>query len=159
LFHRVLNPDGLGRVEGLIRRTSSNGLDVAIVSTAIKRERLAQRLEWLVRMALAKVNDQRKYERDETRQGQDIAISIRGEVCKCQIVDESPSGMALRIDSKPPIGTYVFVDGSSKVRPWQIRRLRPEKLKLRELIRATLAPNEQRPADVRRRHRIGHDAI
>jgi hypothetical protein len=47
----------------------------------------------------------------------------------------------------------------SKVRPWQIRRLRPEKLKLRELIRATLAPNEQRPADVRRRHRIGHDAI
>jgi len=103
--------DGLGRVEGVVRRNVSGGIEVANKLTASKRERLARRIDWLLRRACAAAEEQRRCERDEKRQAHDVAVAIDGTPFKGQIIDESASGMAIALEARPLIGTYVLVEG------------------------------------------------
>ena len=103
--------DGLGRVEGAVRRSVSGEVEVVNKLTASKQERLARRIDWLLRRASAAVGEQRQCERNEKRQAHDVPVAIDGATCKGRIIDESASGMAVALKVRPLIGSYVFVEG------------------------------------------------
>jgi len=103
--------DGLGRVEGDIVRSSRVALHVELVATMSKRQRLARRLDWLVRQAQGQAENLRAAERHERRAGCQVMVSLNGAVLPGRIIDESSDGMALAFANRPAMGAELWVDG------------------------------------------------
>lgn len=110
--HIVCYLDEVGRIEGPVYRKFDDGFVLTIKASQRARERLAATLMWLANREI--IGD----EIDQRRPGHErIAVPNRttqlvlddGTVVLCQVIDISISGASLATDTRPAIGTQVWV--------------------------------------------------
>ncbi len=101
----------VGRVEGRVTREFSGGFAIAMKAPAIKRERLADQLTWLVNRQDLGMAEDRRHERIKSKLGRTTLILPTGREVIASIVDVSKSGVALTLAAPvaPPVGTPVTV--------------------------------------------------
>jgi hypothetical protein len=104
----VLYIDGLGRFEGTIVRQDQNGFGVRFVSTQLKRERTAEQLTLLMNKSLLDEADLRRDERVPTKALTRFTLSD-GKMVDCEVIDLSTSGISLKSETRPPVGTFVLI--------------------------------------------------
>ena len=109
--------DHVGRVEGRVARDFSGGFAIAMKLPAMKRERLADQLTWLVNRQELGMPEDRRHERIRPRRTRTTLILPTGREVMATIIDVSQSGVALALASPvaPPVGTPVTV-GATKGR-------------------------------------------
>lgn len=102
--------DEIGRIEAETAERTAAGLRIAFRVTGIRRERLEARL----RDTLAGA-DGRRHERivPDNRNAQ--VTLADGKLYPCEIIDNSVSGAAIRIDTKPGLGSQLLL-GKTKGR-------------------------------------------
>jgi len=99
----------IGRLEGAIARCFEGGFALALTVTAAKREKLADQLTWLAnRHALGMPEDRRHQRLVPSRQRSTLRL-IDGREWRALIIDVSRSGVAVRCDDQPPIGSLACV--------------------------------------------------
>jgi hypothetical protein len=104
----VLYIDGLGRFEGSIVRQDPNGFGVRFVSTQLKRERTAEQLTLLMNKSMLDEGDLRRDEMVPTKSLTRFTLSD-GKLVDCEVIDLSTSGISLKTDTRPPVGTFVLI--------------------------------------------------
>ncbi len=104
----VLYIDGLGRFEGATVRQDANGFGVRFVSTQLKRERTAEQLTLLMNKSLLDESDLRRDERVPTKALTRFTLSD-GKLVDCEVIDLSTSGVSLKTDIRPAVGTFVLI--------------------------------------------------
>lgn len=104
----VLYIDRLGRFEGTVVRQDANGLGVRFISTPLKRERTAEQLMLLMNKSLVAEGDLRRDERVPTKALTRFTMSD-GKLVDCEVIDLSTSGVSLKTETKPPVGTFVLI--------------------------------------------------
>jgi hypothetical protein len=101
--------DNFGRIEGVVARTFEGGFALRIIASRDRREKIANRLTWLINRESLGLTEERGHERAAPRNPLAKLILPNGEVQNCRIIDVSVSGASIAIDVKPPIGTVVLL--------------------------------------------------
>lgn len=101
--------DDLGRVIGTVVRHFGEGFAVAFEATQHKRDKLADRLVWLVNHKKYSLQDERSAPRKATG-GPALVTRANGSKLQCRVIDISLTGAAFEVDGPLPIlGEYVRV--------------------------------------------------
>ena len=101
--------DDLGRVMGRVVRHVEEGFAVAFDATQHKRDKLADRLVWLVNHKKYDLQDERSSPRKATG-GPALVTRANGTKLQCRVIDISLTGAAFEVDGPLPIlGEYVRV--------------------------------------------------
>ena len=101
--------DDLGRVMGKVVRPVGEGFAVAFEATQHKRDKLADRLVWLVNHKKYSLSDERSAPRKATG-GPALVTRANGSQLQCRVIDISLTGAAFEVDGPLPIlGEYVRV--------------------------------------------------
>jgi hypothetical protein len=101
--------DTLGRVEGLIARTSETGFAMSINAPHLKREKLADKLTWLANRQELGMKEDRRHERIEPVNKRSTLYLNDGREIPVKLIDISLSGAAMATDFRAPIGTPVTI--------------------------------------------------
>jgi hypothetical protein len=99
----------IGRVEGMIARHFNKGFAFEIQAPAFKREKLANRIGWLIRSQTLDAPDGRRHERTYAESQQTRLRTPDGREFPATLIDISAPGAALSVDVAPPIGSAVTV--------------------------------------------------
>jgi hypothetical protein len=99
--------DHIGRVEGILTRTDSNGFGMTILASERKKDKLAAQLTWLANRHELDLAEDRRHDRVAPRNPVTILALNDGRQYECRIVDLSLSGGAVEISVKPAIGTQI----------------------------------------------------
>jgi PilZ domain len=99
--------DHIGRVEGVLTLSDSNGFGMTIQASDRKRDKLAAQLTWLANRHELGLPEDRRHERMTPSNPVTILSLNDGRQYECRIVDLSLSGSAVEIDVRPAIGTQV----------------------------------------------------
>jgi hypothetical protein len=108
----VAHLDRLGRVEGNVARQFGACFAIELSAPALKRERIDQRLTWLIHPPADPPADLRLGERKSAPLEQATLRTSDGRERSVELIDHSPSGAALRCEASPPIGSRVIVNGT-----------------------------------------------
>ncbi len=106
--HVVLYIDGFGRFEGAVVRCDGYGFGVRFSGTALKREKTAEQLTLFMNKALVDDGVMRGHDRTPTK-GAAQFTRADGTIVKCEVMDLSPSGVALKTAVRPHIGEFVLI--------------------------------------------------
>jgi hypothetical protein len=101
--------DHLGRLEGRIVRTNPIGFAMTIAATLRKRDKLAAQLTWLANRYILGLPEERSHQRIVPRNPRTTMILPNGILVSCQIVQMSVSGAAVQSETKPPVGTLIWL--------------------------------------------------
>ena len=103
--------DHLGRLEGKIARTMTNGFAMTIAATSRKRDKLAAQLTWLANRHILNLPEDRRHGRFAPRNPLARLIMPNGPNVSCRVIDLSQSGAAIAMhpDQRPPVGAMVTV--------------------------------------------------
>ena len=99
--------DHIGRIEGVITRTTDDGFAMTIVASDRKKDKLAAQLTWLANKHELDLPEDRRHERISPRNPVRVLQLGDGRQYQCRIVDLSLSGAAVEIDVRPALGTPV----------------------------------------------------
>ena len=99
--------DHLGRLEGHVARSFSNGFAMTISATARKRDKLAAQLTWLANRHILGLPEDRRHGRIVPRNPVGRLVLPNGVNLTCRIIDMSQSGAGIATDERPPIGALV----------------------------------------------------
>lgn len=100
--------DELGRVAATVIRSTTSGFAVAFSTTDHKRDKLADRLTWLLNKDALNLSDDRTNERFDAG-GPALVVLQDGRQLQCRVVDISLSGASFEIDgSAPKMGEEVI---------------------------------------------------
>lgn len=99
--------DHIGRVEGIISRTSSDGFAMTVIASDHKRDKIAAQLTWLANKHELDLPEDRRHERVTPRNPRSVLALPDGRQYPCRISDLSLSGAAIEIDVRPAIGVQV----------------------------------------------------
>lgn len=99
--------DHIGRIEGVMTRTLSDGFAMTIVGSERKKDKLAAQLTWLANRHELDLPEDRRHDRVAPRNPITILALNDGRQYECRIVDLSLSGAAVEINVKPAIGTPI----------------------------------------------------
>jgi hypothetical protein len=99
--------DVIGRVEGKIVRILKDGFAMSIDATVRKKDQLAAKLMWLANRHELDLPEDRRDDRIAAVTPSTIVTLPDGREYRARIVDASLSGLALKIDVKPPIGSVL----------------------------------------------------
>jgi len=99
----------IGRVEGLIARHFAKGFGFEIQAPALKREKLAQRIAWLVRREAFDLPDNRRHDRIFAEAQQIKLTTSDGHEFAATLIDVSGPSAAFNVNAAPPIGSAVTV--------------------------------------------------
>jgi hypothetical protein len=105
----------LGRLEGEIVVHESYGFTVSLVTTQLKRDRLATRLTWLANRDILGLADERRHDRIVPAAAGTTLRLDDGREWEVRIVDVSLSGAAVATKEKLPLGTPVMI-GKTRAR-------------------------------------------
>lgn len=95
----------LGRLEGLVSRTEGDGFAVRLTLSALRREKLEERLG----VGFKPVGiEGRRHER-ETTQGVSKVVRSDGREVACRVIDLSLGGVSVAAAEWPPLGEQVLV--------------------------------------------------
>ena len=101
--------DHIGRIEGRITRLMDGGFAMTIGASERKRDMLAAQLTWLANRHEFDLRDDRRHER-VVLHNPACAIQLPGgELHPCRIIDLSLSGAAVTTQTRPPVGSLVFL--------------------------------------------------
>ncbi len=101
--------DHIGRVEGVITQLNDQGFSMTVATTTRKRDKIAAQLTWLANRHILNLPEDRRHERFEPRVPSARLALPDGTNFVCRIIDLSESGVALRTNTRPEIGTQVTV--------------------------------------------------
>ncbi|MBN9567814.1 MAG: PilZ domain-containing protein [Alphaproteobacteria bacterium] len=104
----IIYIDGFGRFEGQITGRNDEGFGVQFQCTAAKRERIAEQLTLFANRGLVSDADLRRHDRMPAK-GFTRFTRADGELVKCEVLDLSLSGVALKSPVRPPIGEFVLI--------------------------------------------------
>ncbi|KQU75772.1 PilZ domain-containing protein [Aminobacter aganoensis] len=99
--------DHIGRVEGVVTRTLSDGFAMTVIASDRKKDKLAAQLTWLANKHELDLPEDRRHERVAPRNPVSVLQLIDGRQYPCRIIDLSLSGAAVEIEVKPAIGVQV----------------------------------------------------
>jgi len=101
--------DDLGRVMGNVVRHIGEGFALSFVTTPHKRDKLADRLVWLVNHKEYELDDERSSPR-KVAGGPALITRANGSKMQCRVIDISLTGAAFEFDGPVPlVGEYVRV--------------------------------------------------
>lgn len=101
--------DDLGRVMARVVRHVGEGFAVAFEVTQHKRDKLADRLVWLINHKKYDLQDERSAPRKATG-GPALVTRANGTKLQCRVIDISLTGAAFEVDGPLPVlGEYVRV--------------------------------------------------
>ncbi len=103
--------DEIGRVEGAIDQKTDRGFTVKFQLTEARKERIASRIDWLNNNESAVIEDheQRRHPRFEPQDSNSHITLPDGRIYKCEVIDISLSGAALKTEIMPAMGTYLLL--------------------------------------------------
>jgi hypothetical protein len=101
--------DHLGRLEGTIVRVFPTGFAMTIAATSRKRDKLAAQLTWLANRDILGLPEDRRHERIVPRNPRTTMVMPNGISVTCRIIDMSLSGAAVSSETKPPVGTLIWL--------------------------------------------------
>jgi hypothetical protein len=99
--------DHIGRVEGVVTRTMTDGFAMTILASDRKKDKLAAQLTWLANKHELDLPEDRRHERVAPRNPITVVHLSDGRQYQCRIIDLSLSGAAIEIDVRPALGTQV----------------------------------------------------
>ncbi len=94
--------DDLGRVSGTVARQLDDGFAIHFQTSAHKRDKLADRLIWLINHKRYGLQDQRSAPR-KAKGGPALITRTDGTRIQCRVIDISMTGAAFEFDGPPPI--------------------------------------------------------
>ena len=101
--------DDLGRLEAKVVRQTQQGFAVKFLVSQRKRDKIADRLTWLVNATVLGLSDEREAPR-YAGGGPALVTRQDGRVLQCRTIDISLSGAAFEADGPaPPLGEMVTV--------------------------------------------------
>jgi len=103
----VVYLDIIGRVEGIVARHTRNGFVMTIKLPAIKVEKLADQLTWLLNRDKLGMAEDRRHQRIVPKHARSTMTLPDGTVLNCRLIDISISGAAAAVEIKPELGTIV----------------------------------------------------
>jgi hypothetical protein len=101
--------DHLGRIEGVVTRTMTDGFAMTIIASDRKRDKLAAQLTWLANKHELDLPEDRRHERVAPRKSISTLQLADGRQYACRIIDLSLSGAAVEIEVKPALGIQVVL--------------------------------------------------
>jgi hypothetical protein len=101
--------DHVGRIEGTATRRLPGGFAMTINASEGKRDKLAAQLTWLANKHELDLPEDRRHERLQPRNPNNIIKLTDGRQYQCRIADLSLSGAGVEIETKPDIGTEVML--------------------------------------------------
>ncbi|MFZ1680307.1 MAG: PilZ domain-containing protein [Rhizobiaceae bacterium] len=99
--------DHLGRIEGVLTRTLSDGFAMTILASDRKKDKLAAQITWLANKHELDLPEDRRHERIAPRNPISVLGMEDGRQYQCRIIDLSLSGAAVELDVRPALGTRV----------------------------------------------------
>lgn len=94
--------DDLGRVSGEVTRATDDGFAVEFQTPQHKKDKLADRLVWLLNHKKYELKDERTSPRKDTA-GPALITRANGTKLQCRVIDISLSGAAFEFDGPVPI--------------------------------------------------------
>lgn len=101
--------DEIGRLEGRVVRRFSGGFAISYEASPARRDKLADRLTWIVNRALLGLPEDRRAERIEPTRPWSTLVLADGLAVRCRILDVSTSGAAVAAEIRPPVGEVVLL--------------------------------------------------
>jgi hypothetical protein len=105
--------DQIGRIEGHVARRYDKYFAVKLGGAALKREKLAKKIAWLVEHHKFDTPDGRKHQRVMPHRWRARLRTPDGNEYFAHVLDAGATGAALDADVSPPIGSTVIVGGAS----------------------------------------------
>lgn len=101
--------EDFGRLEGMVVRHVPDGFAVALILPQAKRERLADLMTWMVNSDAEDGMASRRHKRIAPRRRDAEMVTAGGQAIPVEVVDVSVSGVGLRSNSLPPVGSRVEI--------------------------------------------------
>src|SRR5258705_1156891 len=105
--------DHVGRLEGTVIRVLPNGFAMSISATARKRDKLAAQLTWLANRHILGLPEDRRHDRVVPKNSSGRVVLPNGRDVAVQIIDMSASGVGVKSELRPEIGTSVAIGKTS----------------------------------------------
>ena len=105
----ILYLDRLGRLEGEVQRIFADGFAIAFSVSDAKKRRLAEDLTWLANRELADFANMRLHARASPSTGSATMVLEDGTLRGVTLVDVSLSGLGVRSDLLPPLGSVIQI--------------------------------------------------
>jgi hypothetical protein len=106
----ILYSEQLGRLHGPIIRLMTNGFVISIAASPQTRDKLAAKLDWLVKQKDApELRDSRRHPRVVPKNPMATILLADGSLTSCLVIDFSDSGAGVSADLYPEIGTPLAV--------------------------------------------------
>ncbi len=105
--HIVVYADHLGRLEGTIARVYDDGFAMTIEASYRKRDKFSAKLTWLANQGSLGLPEDRRHERVIPRDPNTDLTLEDGRKYRCELIDLSVSGAAIKSDVRPAIGSIV----------------------------------------------------
>ncbi|MEL6747449.1 MAG: PilZ domain-containing protein [Pseudomonadota bacterium] len=100
----VLYVEHLGRLEGIVRRETSNSFAVEFITTPRRRAKLAGILMWVINRPFVELEDHRQHRRTPQFNSA-TTVEVNGNQFPCEVKDLSVGGACIRCAQDLPIGT------------------------------------------------------
>lgn len=107
--------DEIGRVEGTIVRHIDRGFAIRFTPSPAKRERLLEKLTWLMNRDLIEGDETRRFSRQRPPASDTKFFLPDGRSYPCKIIDMSISGASIEINIIPDVGAEITL-GKMKAR-------------------------------------------
>jgi hypothetical protein len=99
----------VGRIEATSATPVEGGFRVTFSLTGARRDRLEQRLRWLVQKQSGTSAEDRRHTRYEPRDARSQITLPDGREYACEVIDISLSGAAIKVEVMPSLGTQVLL--------------------------------------------------
>jgi PilZ domain len=122
-FHAAIKPplgerivaylDQVGRLEGIVTRHLETGFAIQMVTSPLKREKLAEQLTWLANRHELGMKEDRRHDRIAPTHARTTLKIADGREYLAKLVDISVSGAAMTVDAELVAGEPVTVGETS----------------------------------------------
>jgi hypothetical protein len=99
----------VGRIEATSAEPVDGGFRVTFSLTGARRDRLEQRLRWLVQKQSGTSAEDRRHTRFEPRDARSQITLPDGREYACEVIDISLSGAAIKVEVMPSLGTQIML--------------------------------------------------
>jgi hypothetical protein len=111
----VVYIQNLGRIDGLIARRAPGVFALDIRAPETKRDRLAERIGWIVRHMEGSTSELREHERHELEPVRTVMRLEDGSEFAAELLEVSLSSARFHVAARPPIGAQVMLGQQSAV--------------------------------------------
>jgi hypothetical protein len=106
----IIYPEGLGRIEGVVRRRTENGLAVEFCISEKQRAHLAKRIQSAITgVPYIRLLENRGHGRMTLTLSSEACVGPCGKPFPCEIIDLSPSGALIKSQEQPKIGSDIRI--------------------------------------------------